>query len=447
MKKQKKSVIQTITTILFVLVIVLCLPLVVPKFFGLTPYNVISGSMKPTIPVGSVVYASQVPIESLTSGDIIVFSDAVTGNSRITHRIVEVDEANRQFRTKGDANTAVDPSPVAFHHVLGKVVFHLPVLGAISELCFAGNHKLILLALFVLALVLCFAESILKKTEEGKSAHEEVEEADGEEISASISRGGKKKKSMLPEIIIIVLALVLLIGGGLGIFFYQRNYKQSNDLYAGLEAEYVNYEAKGAVNQAEEFSWDQLVNVDFYSLMTANPEVCGWIYLENEELSYPIMYSGDNDKYLRTGFDGKDATAGSIFLEAENRFDFSDSHTIIYGHNMRNLSMFGKLKFYHQKENYFEEHPFFQIITPVVKYRYQVFAYEDVSEDSFIYTVPFGDTPEFADFIKEIQRHSQVKTDIAVSSADHVVTLSTCSTTGRRFVVHGVLCDVSLIGE
>ena len=72
-----------------------------------------------------------------------------------------------------------------------------------------------------------------------------------------------------------------------------------------------------------------------------NPDVVGWIYFENDDLSYPVLYSGDNDKYLRTTIDGSDATAGAIFIEGGNSPDFQDQNTIVYGHNMRNLSMFG----------------------------------------------------------------------------------------------------------
>ena len=168
----------------------------------------------------------------------------------------------------------------------------------------------------------------------------------------------------------------------------------------------------------------------------------GWIYFENEDISYPVLYSGDDDTYLRRTLDQKPATAGSIFLEGMNNPDFEDSHTLIYGHNMRNLSMFGKLKYYKEDPDYYMDHMYFQILKGDVVYRYQIFAYEDVTPDSYIYAVPYGPTEEFADFIDRIYASSYRQTGIVASKDDKILTLSTCSTSGEgRFVVHAVRVD------
>jgi sortase B len=170
--------------------------------------------------------------------------------------------------------------------------------------------------------------------------------------------------------------------------------------------------------------------------------VVGWIYVEGTDISYPIMYSGDDDKYLHATLDGKYAKAGSIFLEGVNSGDFSDSHSILYGHNMRNLTMFGSLKFYKSEEDYYEAHKYFQIITPESKMRYEICSYFDTDAGSWVYTVPYSESDEFDDYISQLLRHSYIKgesfTD-EVDASDKIMTLSTCSTTGRRFTVHGVL--------
>ena len=139
--------------------------------------------------------------------------------------------------------------------------------------------------------------------------------------------------------------------------------------------------------------------------------------------------------------DKSDATAGSIFLEGENNSDFSDLHSIIYGHNMKNLSMFGKLKYYDRDEEYYDSHQYFQIILPDKKLRYQIYSYETVSEDSSIYTVGYGQDDNFQQFINQTISDSLRDTGIVPQTSDRIVTLSTCSTSGDtyRFVVHGVL--------
>ena len=145
------------------------------------------------------------------------------------------------------------------------------------------------------------------------------------------------------------------------------DYNASNNLYNSLEEEFVTYD----VNVDDSKEWYELLRVDMEGLQEKNPDIKGWIFFENEEISYPIVYSGDNEKYIRTSVDGAAATAGSIFLEGMNSPDFEDSHTIIYGHNMQNLSMFGRLKNYKEKD-YYEDHQYFQILVDGKIYRYQI---------------------------------------------------------------------------
>ena len=86
------------------------------------------------------------------------------------------------------------------------------------------------------------------------------------------------------------------------------------------------------------------LQVDFASLEAINPDIVGWIYIEALDISYPVVHGEDNDFYLHRTFEKKDNFAGSIFVEYRNSGDFSDPNTIVYGHNMKNQSMFGKLK-------------------------------------------------------------------------------------------------------
>ena len=98
------------------------------------------------------------------------------------------------------------------------------------------------------------------------------------------------------------------------------------------------------------------------------------------------MYSGDNDTYMKTAYNGDYSVGGAIFMDGENRSDFSDSHILLYGHNMKDLSMFGKLKWYRDNGHY-EGHQYFQIITPTGKDRYEIVSYRDYSVLSGIFNV------------------------------------------------------------
>ena len=110
-------------------------------------------------------------------------------------------------------------------------------------------------------------------------------------------------------------------------------------------------------------AWYHDIDVDFAGLKEQNKDIVGWIYFEDEEsISYPLLYSGD-DYYLRRNYLKEEETAGSIYIDGNNSPDLDDAHTLIYGHNMRNLSMFGKLRYYKTEEDYLKTHRYFQLIT------------------------------------------------------------------------------------
>lgn len=126
------KLISAIGTIILIIAIVACLGLSVPRFAGIEQYVVISGSMEPAIPVGSMVYSAQTDPATLETGDIIVFYSTEAGSTPVTHRVVENHVADGEIITKGDANAQNDMSPVIYANVLGKLVLHVPMLGYIA---------------------------------------------------------------------------------------------------------------------------------------------------------------------------------------------------------------------------------------------------------------------------------------------------------------------------
>lgn len=258
-----------------------------------------------------------------------------------------------------------------------------------------------------------------------------------------------KKRTVLIVIFFALVALVIV--SAVNLFILWRDGQRSDALYEETTQKYVTIEEGTKDTQEEAFDtpvqteteetneapWQSLCEVDFDSLKAINEDIIGYLYFENEDIRYPILYSGDNDKYLRATFDGADASAGSIFLEGQNTPDFSDPHTIIYGHNMRNLSMFGKLKFYRQKEDYFDTHRYFQIITPDRKMRYKVETYKNVDANDDIYTVVKTGGTDFVKFANDtVLRDGLRQAEDPIGENNMIVTLSTCSVNdSTRFVV------------
>lgn len=254
--------------------------------------------------------------------------------------------------------------------------------------------------------------------------------------------------------IIIIAAIAVMIFALYKLVPILLDYKQADDTYKNLQNEVVT-EADdndtGSEDTTEDLPDWAKVTIDFESLKEINPDVIGWIRFDDPEalpIDYPILYSGDNDTYLRHDLYGENHTAGSIFMEALNTPDFSDYHTIIYGHNMKNGSMFGSLKQYKRDETLYDSNPFFTLYTEQTTYRYQIFAYSDVSEDSEIYTIGYSPDEAYQNLINLMISNSIRNTGIVPTPEDHIITLSTCSSSGDniRFVVHAVCVDQRTAG-
>lgn len=411
-------------SILLVMLILICIPFTVPKAFGLSIYEVITDSMTPEYPVGSVIYVEKIQPEKVKVDDVITFSIGTDTSQVMTHRVVAIDSENQTFTTKGDANKDVDVSPVAFQRVLGKPVYSIKHMGVWVQVFESTEGRVLLGVLLVLVFALWFA---------GDHIEPKMQPENSEHKNNTI----KKNNSVVWKIVMLMGAAMVLIAGW-NIYRISKDYSDSNALYDELSYNYVTANQK--TQDVLEEKWYDAAQVNLQELKKQNGDVTGWLYFENEDISYPIMYSGDDTTYLHTALDGSYASAGSIFMEANNHPDFEDSHTIIYGHNMRNLSMFGKLRYYKQKE-YYDNHAYFQIFTDKGIYRYQIFAYADVPADSFVYQVPYGADDSFTSFIQQLKKQSYYDTGVDVTQKDKVVTLSTCSTTGKRFIVNAVRVD------
>ena len=128
-KKKSRAfpvILKIIGTAVIAVCLVISLAFALPRVFGYEMYNVISGSMEPTIPVGSMIYVKHVEGESVKTGDVIAF---VSGSSVITHRVTENDTERRELSTKGDANELEDFTKVSYLNLIGVVKLAVPRLG------------------------------------------------------------------------------------------------------------------------------------------------------------------------------------------------------------------------------------------------------------------------------------------------------------------------------
>ena len=182
------------------------------------------------------------------------------------------------------------------------------------------------------------------------------------------------------------------------------------------------------------------IDVDWKSLKAINEDIIGWIYIGSLDISYPIVQGKDNDFYLHRTFEKQDNFSGAIFLEAQNKNDFSEPNTIVYGHNMKNGSMFGKLKDLTNEEKKYKDDPYFWILTPASNFRYRMFSLHVTGVTSEVYTLFNGVDKKFIDWCDRMQQASIVQIEEEEFNLhSKIVTLSTCTTdASSRYVVQGI---------
>lgn len=272
-----------------------------------------------------------------------------------------------------------------------------------------------------------------------------------------MSQKKNRKKVKKRRYGIVIWVVLLLIAAVVAVFSFFKiaaalaEYRAGEKAYEKMEAYVTPAEefpaesqvsgADGSADSAADGGEGPGIQVDFDSLKEVNPDVVGWLYYPSLDISYPILKGEDNDYYLHHTIEKKKNFSGSIFMETKNSSSFADSHTIIYGHNMRNGSMFGKLKRIRDLEMTEDDRKFW-ILTPEKNQLCRVFSAQEVKTGGEAYTLFTGPCQEFVDWAGQLCRTSIVDPEgIAFEEADRIITLSTCTGNDKtRFIIQG-LCQ------
>ena len=256
------------------------------------------------------------------------------------------------------------------------------------------------------------------------------------------------KKILLICIVIILLAVFCYSGWQL--LSIGQDYRVGEKTYESIE-QYARIpettprknqtgDATGTAEQQipekAEILWPE---VDFEALQEVNPDVVAWLYIEGTEINYPVMQGRDNDQYLYRLITGEHNSAGSLFLEAGLEPDFSGPNNPVYGHNMKNGSMFAGLTGY-KNQKFYEEHPVALLMTPNENYQVKIFSAYVLDADGDAWDIYFTEET-LAAWQDQTIRRSYISTDVIPTVRDRILTMSTCSyeTDNSRFLVHGIL--------
>lgn len=287
----------------------------------------------------------------------------------------------------------------------------------------------------------------------------------------------KKEKSIKNEklqIALIILCTLIFIGCAIWLILYLVDAGKGAKQADSLKAEYIMVEGEpvdGEVSQPGEpidteepkdkviidgREYDDFAEldvserkIDFASMQAdVNEDIYAWVYVPGTKVDYPILQrSGNNDFYLDHDLNGKKASCGSIYTENYNEKDFNDNHTVVYGHNMKNGSMFKSLRNYDDKD-FFEENKYIYVYTEADTRVYEIFgAYEYTDEHLLLNykTDNAGGFQKYLDMVKKQPDASgHFNRELTVNSSDKIITLSTCISgkDGSRYLVQGKLIAV-----
>ena len=223
--------------------------------------------------------------------------------------------------------------------------------------------------------------------------------------------------------VLLVVGCLLCIGGML---WYLQADQQEAEIAEQKQEEiveqFVSEEAQ--VELAE-------LPIDFDGLQEINPEIYAWIEVPGTKINYPILQHEGEDQsyYLTRDMYGERNQAGSIYTEDYNNKDFQDYHTVLYGHNMKNGSMFHNVRYFAQRE-FFDEHHEMFIYLPGKILKYEIIACYEYDYRHLLSLFDYDDKEGFAKYIEEIMNprsmYTMVREEQEVTTEDKLVTLSTC---------------------
>jgi len=253
-------------------------------------------------------------------------------------------------------------------------------------------------------------------------------------------------KKILKRILVLAL-LCVFVYSGLQVYRMVGAYAQAEEQYTRLE-QYVSVPAVPSASappsdgeaaeepEREPPAWPE---ADFAALGSINPDIVGWLTVEGTRIHYPVVRGTDNEFYLNHRFDGKRSGGGCLFLDAENSAGFDETNQIIYGHYMKDHSMFYDLGGY-KRQAFYDAHPTGWLVTPTAVYRLRFFSgYVSDTEGEAWKRVFSGE--EYAAWLEERVEKSAFFSDVVPAAEDRILTLSTCSYEfeDARFVLHAVM--------
>ncbi len=263
-----------------------------------------------------------------------------------------------------------------------------------------------------------------------------------------------RRKTNVPLIIVIVLLVggMIFAGWQLGTIFL--NYHRDRSAYDDLASNAISSlpeeaapkpESKTEEEQAETFAVSRVpISVDWAYLRSVNSDIVGWLYCPGTIINYPVVQTSDNDFYLDHGFDRQPNTSGALFADMNSAAGTVSSNYIIYGHNMKDKSMFATFHDY-MDEEYYRQNPTMYYLTPDASYRVDLFGIHVVEGTVDNYPTHFA-SGSYQEYLDSVSSQFYWFNKDAVDTRYQMMTLSTCTSAqgyqDARLVLHGTMVPI-----
>ncbi|MCD7770031.1 MAG: sortase, partial [Oscillospiraceae bacterium] len=238
------------------------------------------------------------------------------------------------------------------------------------------------------------------------------------------NRRRRQKKNIPLIIVAVVLALGMVIAGWQLISIllnYQRDRSAYNDLASNAISALAETDDGADTDttdtDADDTDSDSYVPiiVDWEYLESINTDIVGWIYCPDTVINYPVVQTSDNEYYLKRGFNQQSNTSGTLFADVSSVMGINMCNFIVYGHNMKDGSMFGSIEGY-VDQSYYEEHPVMYYLTPTETYRIDLIAAHIVESTLDNYPGYFDSTADYQTYLNQLTSASLFTTSATVST-------------------------------
>ena len=225
------------------------------------------------------------------------------------------------------------------------------------------------------------------------------------------------RNGALNVITVCLIGIILVSGYKIGKTMWE---------YQVAKSAYTNISEKTAKVDPKQFTGV----VDWKALKKVNPDVQGWLYQKGTVINYPVVQGTDNDTYLHTRFDKQWSGGGTLFVDCRMEKNFKGFNSIIYGHHMKDGSMFRSIRGYTKEDGYYDKHKTLELATPHGNYHLVVFSAfitKATDEDTYKMTYDEAEKQAYIDRAWERSELPITRDSVDVTKNDRLVTLSTCA--------------------